>query len=239
MRGSFNTTAKFFSGPGSATPGQDRGEYPCRFVVEDAISQSGTGSPNVVAYITLDAYEPRPAWDFPGFGSVPALADQVAFPAAGAVLYWVVWREEIIWHAEPAYYRIHLSPLPLPSVLPPQALALRGHFPYPGEFVQLRPIGLFATLVLASTPVAVGGLALASTPVAVGGLALASTPVAVGGLARGNVVGLFASIVLSSQSVPDGQLALVAPVGIFDLFVLTASDQPEGALVLFGLVPPS
>ena len=215
MRGSFNTTAKFFSGPGSATPGQDRGEYPCRFVVEDAISQSGTGSPNVVAYITLDAYEPRPAWDFPGFGSVPALADQVAFPAAGAVLYWVVWREEIIWHAEPAYYRIHLSPLPLPSVLPPQALALRGHFPYPGEFVQLRPIGLFATLVLASTPVAVGGLA------------------------RGNVVGLFASIVLSSQSVPDGQLALVAPVGIFDLFVLTASDQPEGALVLFGLVPPS
>lgn len=113
MRGKFNTTVDVFKGPGTGSPGEYVGTFPCRLVREDAIETVGAGSPRIPFYLTIDAYSPAGSWTVGSFGLDPSLADQIAIPSGTSVRFWVLYTDEIVWHS-PSYFRAYLVELPIP-----------------------------------------------------------------------------------------------------------------------------
>jgi len=125
-RASFNTTADFFFGAGTSTPGVLRFTVNCRYVVEDAIDLAGSGAPIRVAYLTHDGGPATPSWTPPAFGADARLADQVAIPSGSAATWWVLFEEAVLWQLQPIYWRSHLVALPLPAPASPVPVAGGG-----------------------------------------------------------------------------------------------------------------
>src|SRR6185369_5548047 len=126
MRKPFNTTCSIFAGPGTGTPGLLRGNFNCRFVVEDGIHSIGVGCPSIPAYLTLQGYEPRGGWTFPYFGMDSTLCDRVAIPAGTIPVYWVLYTDVIIWGIQAPYFRAYLVSLPAPPPSPVGGILLGG-----------------------------------------------------------------------------------------------------------------
>lgn len=122
----FNNTCDIFKGPGTATPGQYVGTFPCRFVVEDGIHALGPGCPTVPAYLTILGYQPQGAWTSPFFGMDATLCDRIAIPSGQAPRFWVLYTDAIIWLAQPAYYRAYLVYLPAPTPGPAGGIVWGG-----------------------------------------------------------------------------------------------------------------
>jgi hypothetical protein len=110
----FNTSCDVFNGPDGVSPDGYIGTFPCRLVPQLAINPTGIGSVVMGYWLTLDGYCPRGAWTPDGFGMDASLSDQIAVPTASGRQYWVVYTDQVIWHALTPYYRCYLSTLPLP-----------------------------------------------------------------------------------------------------------------------------
>jgi len=87
---------------------------PCRWIA-DLYSQA-TSYPNryAVGYFTMDAYNPAPPQGVvinPLIYLILDSADYIAFPSGGPLNYRVTFVEEVIYHAEPVYYRVHVEPV--------------------------------------------------------------------------------------------------------------------------------
>ncbi len=115
----FNTSADIYFGPGTATPGVLKATVACRLVIEDGIFLAGVGAPLRVAYLTHDGGAMDDSFVHAYFAADARLADQVAIPSGGAVGWWILFEEEIIWRTQPAYWRSNLVQLPLPDPPPP------------------------------------------------------------------------------------------------------------------------
>jgi hypothetical protein len=113
-RGSFNTTADWFDGPDTLTPGAFRFTGDVRFVAADGITWVDNGIPNVVGWITVGASKPFGGWDSVTQVLRCGLGDTVAVPAGGAQQYFVLVVDEVLWGMQPLYYRAHIANLPRP-----------------------------------------------------------------------------------------------------------------------------
>lgn len=127
VRGKFNSTCDVFAGFNATVPGAFKGTFPCRIVLEDAITTVGPGAPPLSRYMTINAYQPVGAWTTPVFGMDPANADLIASPSGSAPRWWVLYTDVVVWHALTPYWRAYLVRLPFPGTGAGGGLVLGGH----------------------------------------------------------------------------------------------------------------
>lgn len=113
-RAPFNTTADFLEGPDTLAPGALRFTGVCRVVPADGISWVDTGVPPVVAWITVEMSRPIGGWDGVRQIMQPGYGDTVVVPSGGVQQYFVMVVDEVLWQAQPLYYRAHVAYLPRP-----------------------------------------------------------------------------------------------------------------------------
>ena len=126
MREPFNTTCDLYTGNAAAFPGVFIGNFPCRFVVEDGIFSVGPGCPDIVAYLTIDAYQPRGFWKAPFLQIDPNLSDVVHVLSLPGEEFYVVYSDRIQWRSQPQYFRAYLARFPIPPIAISGGVLLAG-----------------------------------------------------------------------------------------------------------------
>jgi len=114
MKRPYNTTCDIHKGNVAPTPFAFITTVPCRWI-EDLWSEA-TSYPVrfAVGYLTMDAYNPAPPQGViinPLIYLLLDSADYIALPSGGPLNYRVTFVEEVAFHAEPVYYRVHLEPV--------------------------------------------------------------------------------------------------------------------------------